>query len=54
MNRIRELRKKQNMTQKELAKHLQIADNTLCLLSPEENKIKCHHLSILIIFEKFA
>ncbi|MDR2570878.1 MAG: helix-turn-helix domain-containing protein [Oscillospiraceae bacterium] len=29
MNRIRELRKKQNMTQKELAKHLQIADSTL-------------------------
>jgi len=29
MNRIRELRKKQDMTQKELAKHLQIADSTL-------------------------
>ena len=29
MNRIRELRKKRNMTQKELAKHLQIADSTL-------------------------
>ena len=29
MNQIRELRKKQNMTQKELAKHLQIADSTL-------------------------
>jgi len=29
MNRIRELRKQMNMTQKELAKHLQIADSTL-------------------------
>ena len=29
MNRIRELRKNLNMTQKELAKHLQIADSTL-------------------------
>jgi len=29
MNRIRELRKKMDMTQKELAKHLQIADSTL-------------------------
>jgi len=29
MNKIRELRKKQNMTQKELAKQLQIADSTL-------------------------
>ena len=29
MNRIRELRKKKDMTQKELAKHLQIADSTL-------------------------
>ena len=29
MNRIRELRKHMNMTQKELAKHLQIADSTL-------------------------
>ena len=29
MNRIRELRKHKNMTQKELAKHLQIADSTL-------------------------
>ena len=29
MNRIRELRKQKDMTQKELAKHLQIADSTL-------------------------
>ena len=29
MNRIRELRKQMDMTQKELAKHLQIADSTL-------------------------
>ena len=29
MNRIRELRKNMNLTQKELAKHLQIADSTL-------------------------
>ena len=29
MNRIRELRKQMKMTQKELAKHLQIADSTL-------------------------
>ena len=29
MNRIRELRKQMNMTQKELANHLQIADSTL-------------------------
>jgi len=29
MNRIRELRKQKKMTQKELAKHLQIADSTL-------------------------
>ena len=29
MNRIRELRKNKDMTQKELAKHLQIADSTL-------------------------
>ena len=29
MNRIRELRKQMNMTQKELAKHMQIADSTL-------------------------
>ena len=29
MNRIRELRKQNKMTQKELAKHLQIADSTL-------------------------
>ncbi|MCL2819545.1 MAG: helix-turn-helix domain-containing protein [Oscillospiraceae bacterium] len=29
MNRIRELRKKKDLTQKELAKHLQIADSTL-------------------------
>jgi len=29
MNRIRELRKKMSMTQKELANHLQIADSTL-------------------------
>jgi len=29
MNRIRELRKQMNMTQKELAKHLQVADSTL-------------------------
>ena len=29
MNRIRELRKQKGMTQKELAKHLQIADSTL-------------------------
>jgi len=29
MNRIRELRKKKELTQKELAKHLQIADSTL-------------------------
>ena len=29
MNRIRELRKRRDMTQKELAKHLQIADSTL-------------------------
>ena len=29
MNRIRELRKQRKMTQKELAKHLQIADSTL-------------------------
>ena len=29
MNRIRELRKKHDMTQKELAKHLKIADSTL-------------------------
>ena len=29
MNRIRELRKKRNMTQKELAKHLKVADSTL-------------------------
>jgi len=29
MNRIRELRKRLDMTQKELAKHLQIADSTL-------------------------
>ena len=29
MNRIRELRKQMSMTQKELAKHLQVADSTL-------------------------
>ena len=29
MNRIRELRKQMNMTQKELATHLQVADSTL-------------------------
>ena len=29
MNRIRELRKQKDMTQKELAKHLQVADSTL-------------------------
>ena len=29
MNRIRELRKQRELTQKELAKHLQIADSTL-------------------------
>ena len=29
MNRIRELRKQMDMTQKELAKHLQVADSTL-------------------------
>jgi len=29
MNRIKELRKQKNMTQKELAKHLKIADSTL-------------------------
>ena len=29
MNKIRELRKQRKMTQKELAKHLQIADSTL-------------------------
>ena len=29
MNRIRELRKQRKMTQKELSKHLQIADSTL-------------------------
>ena len=29
MNRIKELRKQKKMTQKELAKHLQIADSTL-------------------------
>ena len=29
MNRIRELRKQMDMTQKELAKHLKIADSTL-------------------------
>ena len=29
MNRIRELRKQKKLTQKELAKHLQIADSTL-------------------------
>jgi len=29
MNRIRELRKKRDLTQKELAKHLKVADSTL-------------------------